>query len=107
MAARPARPVGLGRLRGPAGLARCDGPVIEFLCREQKAALHALGVDYMQGYLVGKPQLLSALLEVPQACEESRVLFLWDTANCGVPGAKALEGEVKEEAMAAGHRRGT
>ena len=34
---------------------------------EQKAALHALGVDYMQGYLVGKPQLLSTLLDVPQA----------------------------------------
>lgn len=29
---------------------------------EQKAALHALGVDYMQGYLVGKPEPLSSLL---------------------------------------------
>lgn len=31
--------------------------------QEQKAALHALGVDYMQGYLVGKPQPLATLLE--------------------------------------------
>lgn len=29
---------------------------------EQKAALHALGVDYMQGYLVGKPEPLASLL---------------------------------------------
>jgi EAL domain-containing protein (putative c-di-GMP-specific phosphodiesterase class I) len=32
---------------------------------EQKAALHALGVDYMQGYLVGKPQPLATLLDFP------------------------------------------
>ena len=29
---------------------------------EQKAALHELGVDYMQGYLVGKPEPLASLL---------------------------------------------
>lgn len=29
---------------------------------EQKVALHALGVDYMQGYLVGKPEPLASLL---------------------------------------------
>ncbi|MFU2318559.1 sensor domain-containing phosphodiesterase [Rahnella sp. PCH160] len=34
---------------------------------EQKAALHALGVDYMQGYLVGKPQPLATLLEFPKS----------------------------------------
>lgn len=34
---------------------------------EQKAALHALGVDYMQGYLVGKPQPLISLLDPVQA----------------------------------------
>ncbi|MDH2894867.1 sensor domain-containing phosphodiesterase [Rahnella variigena] len=32
---------------------------------EQKAALHALGVDYMQGYLVGKPEPLATLLDFP------------------------------------------
>jgi EAL domain-containing protein (putative c-di-GMP-specific phosphodiesterase class I) len=32
---------------------------------EQKIALHELGVDYMQGYLVGKPQPLNKLLEFP------------------------------------------
>jgi EAL domain-containing protein (putative c-di-GMP-specific phosphodiesterase class I)/GGDEF domain-containing protein len=34
---------------------------------EQKTALHALGVDYMQGYLVGKPEPLNKLLEFPLA----------------------------------------
>jgi len=32
--------------------------------QEQKEALHALGVDYMQGYLIGKPQPLATLLEL-------------------------------------------
>ncbi|WP_232776646.1 EAL domain-containing protein [Rahnella sp. AA] len=32
--------------------------------QEQKDALHALGVDYMQGYLIGKPQPLATLLEL-------------------------------------------
>jgi EAL domain-containing protein (putative c-di-GMP-specific phosphodiesterase class I) len=38
--------------------------VAEYVESEQvKAAVQSLGIDYVQGYLIGRPQLLETLLE--------------------------------------------
>ena len=44
--------------------------VAEYVETEEiRSAVHALGIDYVQGYLIGKPVALESLLEEEAPCE--------------------------------------
>lgn len=46
--------------------------VAEYVETEEiRSAVHALGIDYVQGYLIGKPVLLESLLEEKAPCESA------------------------------------
>ena len=46
--------------------------VAEYVESEEiRSAVHALGIDYVQGYLIGKPVALESLLEEEASCEDA------------------------------------